>query len=150
MSSVLILGAGYVGAVLAEIALEEGAEVCLADNWYAVQRSQLEGLESALGAAVAEYRADITRRDGVSDMPAWTMGVASARDPVVAIVDYVCAVASRRLSAGPDTLDARQFRRFYPNKVRVLHDWQAARVYSRRHPFPDTWPTTSPASASGK
>jgi hypothetical protein len=107
---------------------------------------ELEALESALGVAVADYRADITRRDGVSDMPAWTMGVASARDPVVAIVDYVCVVTSRRLSAGPDTLDARQFRRFYPNKVRVLHDWQAARVYSRRHPFPETWPTSSPAA----
>jgi UDP-glucose 4-epimerase len=51
VSSVLILGAGYLGAVLAELALEEGAEVCLADNWYAVERSQLAELESA-GARV--------------------------------------------------------------------------------------------------
>ncbi len=51
MSSVLILGAGYLGAVLAERALDEGADVCLADNWYAAQRSQLAGLESA-GARV--------------------------------------------------------------------------------------------------
>ena len=51
MSSVLILGAGYLGAVLAELGLEEGADVCLADNWYASQRSQLADLESA-GARV--------------------------------------------------------------------------------------------------
>jgi nucleoside-diphosphate-sugar epimerase len=51
MSSVLILGAGYLGAVLAELALADGAEVCLADNWYAAKREQLDGLEAA-GARV--------------------------------------------------------------------------------------------------
>jgi UDP-glucose 4-epimerase len=51
MSSVLILGAGYLGAALGELALGEGDEVCLADNWYATERSQLAGLESA-GARV--------------------------------------------------------------------------------------------------
>jgi nucleoside-diphosphate-sugar epimerase len=42
---VLVLGAGYVGAALGALALEEGREVTLADNWYATERSQLDGLE---------------------------------------------------------------------------------------------------------
>ncbi len=34
----LVLGAGYIGAALAERALDRGDEVCLADNWYATRR----------------------------------------------------------------------------------------------------------------
>src|SRR3954462_7483836 len=41
----LILGAGYIGAEVAKLALERGGEVTLADNWYATERSQLQGLE---------------------------------------------------------------------------------------------------------
>jgi nucleoside-diphosphate-sugar epimerase len=48
---ILVLGAGYVGARLAELALERGDEVVLADNWYATDRAQLSGLE-ARGAQV--------------------------------------------------------------------------------------------------
>jgi nucleoside-diphosphate-sugar epimerase len=40
----LILGAGYIGARLAELAIESGREVVLADNWYATGRHQLDGL----------------------------------------------------------------------------------------------------------
>jgi UDP-glucose 4-epimerase len=43
----LILGAGYVGAALARRALDAGHPVTLADNWYATERSQLDGLEQA-------------------------------------------------------------------------------------------------------
>ena len=43
----LILGAGYIGARLAEMAIESGREVVLADNWYATRRDQLDGLDSA-------------------------------------------------------------------------------------------------------
>jgi nucleoside-diphosphate-sugar epimerase len=42
----LVLGAGYVGAALGALALEEGHEVTLADNWYATERSQLDELET--------------------------------------------------------------------------------------------------------
>ena len=57
----LILGAGYLGGALAELALSQGAQVTLADNWYATERSQLAGLESK-GARIesADIRA---RRD---------------------------------------------------------------------------------------
>ncbi|HEY2600614.1 MAG TPA: NAD-dependent epimerase/dehydratase family protein [Thermoleophilaceae bacterium] len=41
----LILGAGYIGARLAELALQAGREVVLADNWYATERAQLDALE---------------------------------------------------------------------------------------------------------
>jgi nucleoside-diphosphate-sugar epimerase len=41
----LVLGAGYVGAKLAELALDDGHEVVLADNWRATAREQLDGLE---------------------------------------------------------------------------------------------------------
>lgn len=41
----LVFGAGYVGARLAELALEDGHDVVLADNWRATRREQLDGLE---------------------------------------------------------------------------------------------------------
>jgi nucleoside-diphosphate-sugar epimerase len=47
----LVLGAGYIGAALGALAVEEGHEVTLADNWYATERPQLGGLE-ARGARV--------------------------------------------------------------------------------------------------
>jgi UDP-glucuronate decarboxylase len=47
----LVLGAGYVGAKLAELALGEGHEVVLADNWWATRRAQLDVLEAG-GARV--------------------------------------------------------------------------------------------------
>src|SRR4051794_35850504 len=47
----LVLGAGYVGAAVARLALERGQEVTLADNWSATAPAQLDGLERA-GARV--------------------------------------------------------------------------------------------------
>src|SRR5918998_225269 len=41
----LVLGAGYIGAALAELALTRGVEVVLADNWNATERGQLDALE---------------------------------------------------------------------------------------------------------
>ena len=43
----LILGAGYIGAAAAELALVRGEEVVLADNWRTTERAQLDGLENA-------------------------------------------------------------------------------------------------------
>jgi nucleoside-diphosphate-sugar epimerase len=56
----LILGAGYIGAALAQRALAAGEQVVLADNWHATNPDQLAGLATA--GAVVE-RADIRRPD---------------------------------------------------------------------------------------
>ena len=49
--SLLILGAGYLGAAIAERAIAAGDEVVLADNWFATDRSQAEAVA---GARVAD------------------------------------------------------------------------------------------------
>ena len=80
---ILVLGAGYIGAKLAELALADGHEVVLADNWFATERSQLAGLE---GAGARVETADI--RDDV--------GALLAEGPDVAYL--LAAQASRPLS----------------------------------------------------
>ena len=60
MADLLLLGAGYVGAALAELALAEGHGVVLADNWYATDEAALAGLRER-GARVET--ADIRSRD---------------------------------------------------------------------------------------
>lgn len=42
---ILVLGAGYIGAAVAELALARGEPVVLADNWRATARPQLAALE---------------------------------------------------------------------------------------------------------
>ncbi len=61
----LVLGAGYLGAVLAGQALDAGHEIVLADNWYATDREQLAGLEER-GARVETV--DIRSREEVEQM----------------------------------------------------------------------------------
>jgi nucleoside-diphosphate-sugar epimerase len=56
----LVLGAGYLGAKVADLALARGEEVVLADNWFATEREQLAPL-AARGARVET--ADIRRPD---------------------------------------------------------------------------------------
>ena len=58
----LVLGAGYVGAKLAELALEDGHDVVLADNWWATAREQVDGLERS-GARVETV--DVREDDAV-------------------------------------------------------------------------------------
>ena len=62
MPSLLVLGAGYVGARVAELALERGDEVVLADDWSLTRREQVAGLESS-GARVVT--ADVASREDV-------------------------------------------------------------------------------------
>jgi nucleoside-diphosphate-sugar epimerase len=85
LGPLLILGAGYLGAALAKLALSEGQSVVLADNWYATERAQLEPLEEH-GARIET--ADIRRREGVEAL--------MAADP--ARVYLLAAQASRPLS----------------------------------------------------
>src|SRR3954469_21899548 len=40
----LVLGAGYIGAKVAELALARGEEVVLADNWHTTRREEVDGL----------------------------------------------------------------------------------------------------------
>src|SRR5881398_3508287 len=54
---ILVLGAGYIGAKVAELALARGERVVLADNWHATRREQVE----PLGAEVCDV--DVRRRD---------------------------------------------------------------------------------------
>jgi nucleoside-diphosphate-sugar epimerase len=89
LARLLVLGAGYLGAALAERALAAGEEVILADNWHATEPAQLEPLKAA-GAAVQE--ADLRspqdlerllahRPSCVYLLAAQTSRLASERDP---------------------------------------------------------------------
>ncbi len=86
MPSLLVIGAGYLGGAVADLALARGDEVTLADNWYATRREQLRGLEER-GARVR--RADIRERDDVEAL------LAEGPDRVV----LLAAQASRPVSA---------------------------------------------------
>jgi UDP-glucose 4-epimerase len=85
LAPILILGAGYLGAALAERSLAAGDETILADNWYATEASQLAALEAS-GAWVEE--ADIRRPADLDRL----LGRAPAR------VYLLAAQASRPLS----------------------------------------------------
>jgi nucleoside-diphosphate-sugar epimerase len=57
----LILGAGYIGARLAELAIEAGRDVVLADNWFATERAQLEGLPARVETVDIRNPDDLAR-----------------------------------------------------------------------------------------
>lgn len=66
--SLLILGAGYVGAAIAARALDDGHEVVLADNWFATRRDEVRVLEER-GARV--FTADVRSREDVDGLLQW-------------------------------------------------------------------------------
>jgi nucleoside-diphosphate-sugar epimerase len=83
----LVLGAGYIGARLGQLALEQGHEVVLADNWFATRREQLAPLADA-GARIetADIREDVAgllheRPDRVYLLAAQASRPLSERDP---------------------------------------------------------------------
>src|SRR3712207_7779115 len=93
MGSILILGAGYVGAAVAARALAAGDDVVLADNWSATRREQAEAIE---GAEVVT--ADIRRREDIDPL------LAAEPDRVI----FTAAQASRPLSfAEPEYTEQR-------------------------------------------
>src|SRR5439155_12699535 len=79
---ILVLGAGYIGAKVAQLALARGEHVVLADNWHATRREQVE----PLGAEVCDV--DVRRRDDLDAV--------LARRPERVV--YLAAQASRPLS----------------------------------------------------
>ncbi|MEP6953762.1 MAG: NAD(P)-dependent oxidoreductase [Solirubrobacteraceae bacterium] len=85
MARLLILGAGYVGAAIAQRALAAGHDVTLADSWLATDRAQLDGLAAA-GADV--------RTGDIRDAAA----LAALMDPRPDVVHLTAAQASRPLS----------------------------------------------------
>jgi nucleoside-diphosphate-sugar epimerase len=88
---ILVLGAGYIGAAVARLALERGLDVVLADNWSTTAREQVDGL----GAAVET--ADIRDRGALDRL------LARAPERVV----FLAAQASRPLSErDPDYTEA--------------------------------------------
>ena len=90
----LVIGAGYIGGALADLALAEGWRVTLADNWFATDREQVAGLE-ARGASVVT--ADVRSREDVERL------LATDADRVY----LLAAQASRPLSdRDPDYTEA--------------------------------------------
>src|SRR5215211_26916 len=90
----LVLGAGYIGAAVAELALARGEEVVLADNWRTTRRAQLDGIEAA-GARVET--ADIRDRTALDALLA----------PAPRRVLLLAAQASRPISErDPDYTEA--------------------------------------------
>src|SRR4051794_17265910 len=79
---ILVLGAGYIGAKVAQLALARGEDVVLADNWHATRREQVEGL----GAQIHDV--DVRRPDDLARV----LALKPAR------VVYLPAQASRPLS----------------------------------------------------
>jgi nucleoside-diphosphate-sugar epimerase len=58
---ILVLGAGYVGAKVAELALARGEAVVLADNWYATRREQVEPIGALVEDVDIRRPADLAR-----------------------------------------------------------------------------------------
>jgi len=87
----LILGAGYIGARMAELAIEQGRDVLLADNWYATERAQLDTL-SGRGARVetADIReaADLARLFAERPSRVYLLAAQASRPLSVSDPDY--------------------------------------------------------------
>ena len=58
---ILVLGAGYIGAKVAELALARGEEVVLADNWFATRREQAEAVGARVEDVDVRDREDLAR-----------------------------------------------------------------------------------------
>jgi nucleoside-diphosphate-sugar epimerase len=78
----LVLGAGYIGAAFAELALQAGESVVLADNWYATRREQLRPLEehgARVETADIRSRADVERLLSLDSGPVYLLAAQASR-----------------------------------------------------------------------
>ena len=78
----LVLGAGYVGAALAALALDAAHEVVLADNWYATERGQVAPLEergARVETADIRSRADVERLLGLGPARVYLLAAQASR-----------------------------------------------------------------------
>jgi nucleoside-diphosphate-sugar epimerase len=87
VSRILVLGAGYLGAKVAERALARGDEVVLADNWDVTRREQVEGLGARVVTADVRSQSDVDplvaeRPDRIVFLAAQASRPRSWRDPV--------------------------------------------------------------------
>jgi nucleoside-diphosphate-sugar epimerase len=84
----LILGAGYIGARLAELAIQSGREVVLADNWFATQREQLDGLGARVETVDIRDPADLARVIAAGAERVFLLAAQASRPLSVSDPDY--------------------------------------------------------------
>jgi UDP-glucuronate decarboxylase len=107
---ILVLGAGYIGAAVAALALGRGEEVVLADNWHTTAREQVDGLGAAVETADVRDRAALDRLlarapERVVFLAAQASRPLSERDPDYTEVTNV--TGARRVAEAVAASDAR-------------------------------------------
>jgi nucleoside-diphosphate-sugar epimerase len=91
----LVLGAGYIGAKVAELALARGEEVVLADNWDTTRREQVESLGAELRTIDVRDELDL-EADRVIYLAAQASRPRSWEDP--AYTEQTNLVGARRVA----------------------------------------------------
>ncbi len=84
----LILGAGYIGARLAELAMQSGREVVLADNWFATERAQLDGIGARVETVDIRSGDDLSRVIGPDTERVFLLAAQASRPLSVSDPDY--------------------------------------------------------------
>src|SRR5436309_1681510 len=100
---ILVLGAGYIGAKVAELALARGERVVLADNWHATRSEQVEPLSAEIHDVDVRRRVDVDkfRRVAAAGKPLTlddggraTIGVVHVEDAARLLLDAADPVAN--------------------------------------------------------
>jgi UDP-glucose 4-epimerase len=134
----LVLGAGYIGARLAELALDDGHRVVLADNWYATDRAQLSALE-ARGARVEtadiRNRADVERLVGERPERVYLLAAQASRPLAERDPDYTeetNVTGARRVAEAAANADGTTL--VYASSLHVYGESPRGEV-SSEHPY---------------